>query len=79
MKQAFLVKASVMTRVVVDVPDGFDEDYDVITTDIWENAVKASIPRLIDNLNNDCGSLIEEVIPDYECPYGSGYNEDIAK
>lgn len=78
MKQAFLVKASVMTRVVVDVPDGFDEDYDVISMDIWEKAVKASIPRLIDNLNNDCGSLIEEVVPDFECPYGT-YNEDIAE
>jgi hypothetical protein len=75
MKQAFLVKASVMTRVVVDVPDGFDED-DVISMDIWEKAVKESIPRLIDNLNNDCGSLIEEVVPDFECPYGCGYNED---
>jgi hypothetical protein len=47
--------------------------------DIWEKAVKESIPRLIDNLNSDCGSLIEEVVPDFECPYGSGYNEDIAK
>lgn len=78
MKQAFLVKASVMTRVVIDVPDGFDED-DVIPMDIWETAVKESIPRLIDNLNNDCGSLIEEVVPDFECPYGCGYNEDSAK
>jgi hypothetical protein len=78
MKQAFLVKASVMTRVVIDVPDGFDED-DVIPMDIWENAVKESIPRLIDNLNNDCGSLIEEVVPDFECPYGCGYNEDSAE
>lgn len=77
MKQAFLVKASVMTRVVVDVPDGFDED-DVIPMDIWEKAVKASVPRLIDNLNNDCGSLIEEVVPDFECPYGT-YNEDSAE
>lgn len=77
MKQAFLVKASVMTRVVVDVPDGFDEE-DVIPMDIWEKAVKVSIPRLIDNLNNDCGSLIEEVVPDFECPYGT-YNEDSAE
>lgn len=77
MKQAFLVKASVMTRVVVDVPDGFDED-DVIPMGIWETAVKASIPRLIDNLNSDCGSLIEEVVPDFECPYGT-YNEDSAE
>jgi hypothetical protein len=73
MKQAFLVKASVMTRVVIDVPEGFDED-DVIPMDIWEKAVNVSIPRLKDNLNDfDC---IEEVEPDYECPYGCGYNED---
>lgn len=78
MKQAFLVKASVMTRVVVDIPDGFDEDVDVIPMDVWEKAVKASIPRLIDNLNNDCGSLIEEVIPDFECPYGT-FSEDSAE
>lgn len=77
MKQAFLVKASVMTRVVIDVPEGFDED-DVIPMDIWETAVKESIPCLIDNLNNDCGSLIEEVVPDFECPYGT-YNEDSAE
>lgn len=73
MKQAFLVKASVMTRVVVDVPDGFDEN-DTIPMDIWEKAVRESIPRLKDNLNDfDC---IEEVEPDFECPYGCGYNED---
>jgi hypothetical protein len=73
MKQAFLVKASVMTRVVIDVPEGFDED-DVIPMDIWEKAVNVSIPRLKDNLNDfDC---IEEVEPDYECTYGCGYNED---
>lgn len=76
MKQAFLVKASVMTRVVIDVPDGFDEN-DTIPMDIWEKAVNESIPRLKDNLNDfDC---IEEVEPDFECPYGCGYNEDIAK
>lgn len=76
MKQAFLVKASVMTRVVIDVPDGFDEN-DTIPMDIWEKAVNESIPRLKDNLNDfDC---IEEVEPDFECPYGCGYNEDSAK
>lgn len=73
MKQAFLVKASVMTRVVIDVPDGFDEN-SAIPMDIWEKVVNESIPRLKDNLNDfDC---IEEVEPDFECPYGCGYNED---
>jgi hypothetical protein len=73
MKQAFLIKASVMTRVVIDVPDGFDENNE-IPMDVWEKAVNVSIPRLKDNLNDfDC---IEEVVPDFECPYGCGYNED---
>lgn len=73
MKKAFLVKASVMTRVVVDVPEDYNEN-DVVPMDIWEEVVELSIPRLKDNLNDfDC---IEEVEPDFECPYGSGYNED---
>ena len=73
MKKAFLVKASVMTRVVVDVPNDYNED-DVVPMDIWEKVVDSAIPRLKDNLNDfDC---IEEVEPDFECLYGSGYNED---
>ena len=73
MKKAFLVKASVMTRVVVDVPEDYNEN-DVVPMDIWEEVVELSIPRLKDNLNDfDC---IEAVEPDFECPYGSGYNED---
>ena len=73
MKQAFLVKASVMTRVVVDVPEDYNEE-DVIPMDIWDKVVDLAIPRLKDNLNDfEC---IEEVEPDFECPYGSGYNEE---
>lgn len=73
MKQAFLVKASVMTRVVVDVPEDYNED-DAVPMDIWDKVVDLAIPRLKDNLNDfEC---IEEVEPDFECPYGSGYNEE---
>lgn len=73
MKRAFLVKAFVMTRVVVDVPEDYNEE-DVVPMDIWEKVVDLAIPRLKDNINDfDC---IEEVEPDFECPYGSGYNED---
>lgn len=75
MKQAFLVKASVMTRVVIDVPDGFDENNE-IPMDIWEKAVNVSIPRLKDNISDYGFDCIEEVEPDFECPYGCGYNED---
>ena len=73
MKQAFLVKASVMTRVVVDVPEDYNED-DAVPMDIWEKVVDLAIPRLKNNINDF--DSIEEVEPDFECPYGSGYNED---
>ena len=73
MKQAFLVKASVMTRVVVDVPEDYNED-DAVPTDIWEKVVDLAIPRLKDNINDF--DSIEEVEPDLECPYGFGYNEE---
>lgn len=73
MKKAFLVKASVMTRVVVDVPEDYNED-NAVPMDIWEKVVDLAIPRLKNNINDF--DSIEEVEPDFECPYGSGYNED---
>lgn len=66
MKKAFLVKASVMTRVVVDVPEDFDSDTMGISNDIWDNAEAIAIPRLKDNLG---AWSIEEIEEDFECPY----------
>lgn len=74
-KQAFLVRASVMTRVVIDVPDDFDEDVDDIaevSMDLWEDVVNKAIPRLQNNLNDfEC---IEEVEPDYDFPYDKNFD-----
>lgn len=73
-KVALLVKASVMTRVVVDVDDDFNEDTDAIPTDSWENAARIAIPRLKANINDfDC---IEEVEVDYEVPYDANYDKE---
>ena len=73
-KVAFLVKASVMTRVVVDVPDDFNEDTDAIPMGNWEDAVRVAIPRLKENINDfDC---IEEVDVDYEVPYDAEYDKE---
>ncbi len=73
-KVAFLVKASVMTRVVVDVDDDFNEETDVIPMGSWEDAVRVAIPRLKDNINDlDC---IEEVDVDTECPYDAEYDKE---
>lgn len=73
-KVALLVKASVMTRVVVDVPDDFNEDTDAIPMGSWEDAVNKAIPRLKNNINDfDC---IEEVDVDYEMPYDAEYDKE---
>jgi hypothetical protein len=59
--------------VVVDVPEDYNED-NAVPMDIWEKVVDLAIPRLKNNINDF--DSIEEVEPDFECPYGSGYNED---
>lgn len=73
-KVALLVKASVMTRVVVDVPDDFNEDTDAIPMGSWEDAVRVAIPRLKNNINEF--DSIEEVDVDYEMPYDAEYDKE---
>ena len=58
-KKAFLVTASVCTRVVVDA-DATDEEI--------MDLAKA---RLLNNLNSDFYDNIEEIVEDRECPYGT--------
>jgi hypothetical protein len=73
-KVALLVKASVMTRVVVDVPDDFNEDTDAIPMESWENAARVAIPRLKNNINEF--DSIEEIDVDYEMPYDAEYDKE---
>lgn len=73
-KVALLVKASVMTRVVVDVPDDFNEDTDAIPMESWDNAARVAIPRLKDNINDF--DSIEEIDVDYEMPYDAEYDKE---
>ena len=73
-KVAFLVKASVMTRVVVNVDDNFNEDTDAIPMDSWEEAIRVAIPRLKDNINHF--DSIDEVDVDYEMPYDAEYDKE---
>ena len=76
MKKAFLVKASVMTRVVVDVPNNFITN---IYNDSYPNETEVKIltealPRLKDNI---CVENIEEIIEDTECPYDANYDKKL--
>lgn len=73
-KQAVLVLASVMTRVIVDVPDDFNEVTDAIPGEIWEDAVNKAIPRLKENINEF--DSIEEVYADTEFPYDAKYDKE---
>lgn len=69
-KVAFLVKASVMTRVVIDVPKDFNEETDAISMDVWGDAARMAIPRLKESIDGfDC---IEEIDIDWEMPYEYG-------
>lgn len=73
-KVAFLVKASVMTRVVVDVPDDFNGDTNAIPLESWDNAVRVAIPRLKNNINDF--DSIEDIDVDTECPYDAEYDKE---
>lgn len=73
-KVALLVKASVMTRVVVDVPDDFNEDTDAIPMESWDSAARVAIPRLKNNINDF--DSIEEIEVDYEMPYDAEYDKE---
>lgn len=73
-KVALLVKASVMTRVVVDVPDDFNEDTDAIPMESWDKAASVAIPRLKNNINEF--DSIEEIDVDYEMPYDAEYDKE---
>lgn len=81
-KVALLVKASVMTRVVIDVDDDFcTRDIDntingTLTDEEWDRAVCTAIPRLKDNISSD---NIDGIGFDYEFPYDQGFDDSVWK
>lgn len=81
-KVAVLVKASVMTRVVIDVDDDFytrDSDNTINGTlydEEWDRAVCTAIPRLKDNISSD---NIDDIELDYEFPYDQGFDDSVWK
>lgn len=65
MKKAFLVKASVMTRIVIDVPEHYNIT-DLDSGKLFDNVCKIAKPRLQANITGDS---IEEIEEDIEVPY----------
>ena len=60
MKKAFLVKASVMTRIEID---NMSDD------EIYNTTLEKAKNNLLNNLSNDYMDCIDSVEEDYECPY----------
>jgi hypothetical protein len=69
MKKAFLVDVVLRTRVVVDVPDNWDENDDVL-----DNIGQVACDRLTDFVmsgdNPICLDNVGEINEDSEIPYG---------
>lgn len=79
-KKAFLVEFAPRTRVIVDVPDGFDPDNvnfvresDSAAYDAIICAAREKISR--DTVNYLCGDNVSELEDDIECPFGT-FDED---
>jgi hypothetical protein len=71
MKKAFLVEASVMTRVIIDVPDNFDGN---LSNEDWDKAVKMAMPNLRENVL--CEDNIANIKTDIDCPFGT-FDDDL--
>ena len=69
MERAFLVDVCLRTRVVVDVPDDWDEHTDVVDK-ISELACKKLTEQVMSSGNPICLDNVTEIEEDYECPYG---------
>lgn len=72
-KVAFLVDMAMMTRVVVEVPDEFNEMEDsAFEPLVFNEIVKKATANYIERINNnEVGENITEVVTDDECPYGT--------
>lgn len=63
MKKAFIVKATIMTRVVVDVKVGENN------LDDEEKIIVKALPNLVQNLQHSPCDYIEDIYEDKEMPY----------
>jgi len=83
-KVALIVTTTLKTRVVVDVPDDFDvrtdenllfnsSNVDDNLLDVIEEKARTNY---IDNMSYGIFENIDEIVNDFEVPYGEGYNEN---
>lgn len=83
-KVALIVTTTLKTRVVVDAPDDFDvrtdenllfnsSNVDDSLLDVIEEKARTNY---IDNMSYGIFENIDEIVNDFEVPYGEGYNEN---
>lgn len=72
-KVAYLVDVSFRTRVVVEVPDDFNENEETsLPQEAYDSLLTQTSEHLIDKIDNDeVNDNLEDYNPDSECPYGS--------
>lgn len=77
MKKAFLVSFDVMTRVVIDVPEGASVE-DIENDDkLFDQLVSQARDHVLeDPFNYLCGDNLSETQEDEECPYGTFVGEE---
>lgn len=79
-KRAFLVEFAPRTRVIVDVPDGFDPNNVNFVResdkDAFDAIVRAARGKItLDAANYLDGDNLSEIVEDVECPFGT-FSED---
>lgn len=79
-KKAFLVEFAPRTRVIVDVPDGFDPNNVNFVResdkDAFDAIVRAARGKITLNVANYLdGDNLSEIVEDVDCPFGT-FSED---
>ena len=75
-KVALLVTAEVKTRIVLDMPDDFNEETDAIPMEYLHKTADVACPRLAQNVKDFGLDCLIDVDVDTECPYDAEYDKE---
>ena len=75
-KVALLVTAEVKTRIVLDMPDDFNEETDVIPMEYLHKTADVACPRLAQNVKDFGLDCLIDIDVDTEVPYDAEYDKE---
>jgi hypothetical protein len=75
-KVALLVTAEVKTRIVLDMPDDFNEETDAIPMEYLHKTADVACPRLAQNVKDFGLDCLVDIDVDTECPYDAEYDKE---